>query len=539
MTKASEKLTRFPLLNVKDLAIAFSVEGQEREVVHGVSFTVGRGETVALVGESGSGKSTTALSVLRLLPYPTAYHPSGAVYYEDKNIMRLPGEELRGLRGSKISMIFQEPMSSLNPLHTIEDQVLETILLHQKVSRKEAKEEVLRLLELVSLREAKKRLRDYPHQFSGGERQRVMIAMAIANKPDLLIADEPTTSLDVTIQSQILDLLMDLQKKFGMALLLITHDLRIVQKLAQRVYVMKKGHIVEQGKVEDVFSSPQDAYTQELINSEPKGEPSSLETKGKRPVLDVRNMCVSFQGERRLFFKREEKEVVHDISFSLFKGQTLGILGESGSGKTSLAKAVLSLIPFKGNVQLNGKFVHDISSSDFRKLRKDIQVVFQDPFSSLNPRMTIAQIIGEGLKVHSLSTSKHQEKELIKKTIEEVLLPENVYDAYPHELSGGQRQRVAIARTIILNPEVIILDEPTSALDLSIQSQLIDLLKRIQKKYGTAYIFISHDLKVIKALSHKVLVMKEGKCIESGETYDVFHAPKTLYTKNLIVAAFS
>lgn len=526
------------LIDVKDLAIDFKTADGVFEAVRHVSFQIEKGKTLALVGESGSGKSVTAMSIMQLLPYPMASHPSGEIIIENKNVIGLKDKEMRKIRGNKIGMIFQEPMTSLNPLHTIEKQIAEPLFLHKGFSKKQAKERVLELLDLVGLPMLKTRLGAFPHELSGGQRQRVMIAMALANEPDILIADEPTTALDVTVQAQILDLLLDIQKKLGMAILLITHDFGVVKKMAHSVCVMKKGKIVEAGTTKTVFSKPKHDYTKMLLDSEPSGNPEKYDKKSN-PILLSKSVNVKFPKEKN-FFGRVKTFVhaVNDISLELRPGETLGIVGESGSGKTTLAMALLKLISSQGVIRFEGQDLNSLSSKEMRKLRSDFQVVFQDPYGSLSPRMTVAQIISEGLLVHEPSLKAKERDARVVSIMKEVGLDPATRHRYPHEFSGGQRQRISIARAMILKPKVVLLDEPTSALDLSVQSQIVDLLRNLQKDYGLAYLFISHDLKVVRAMSHSVMVMKDGKVVESGDVDQIFDAAKTDYTKGLIKAAF-
>lgn len=521
------------ILTVKNLSIAF---GTDAPSVENISFDVMAGETMALVGESGSGKSITALSSVNLLP-PSA-RISGSIKYRTTEMVGADLKTLARVRGNDISFIFQEPMTSLNPLHVIEKQLAESLTLHQGLTGNAARERVLDLLDEVGIRNGKNRLHDYPHQLSGGQRQRVMIAMALANKPDLLIADEPTTALDVTIQAQILELLSDIQKKEGMGLLFITHDLGVVRKISDRVCVMQNGRIVEAGKTTEIFNNPQHEYTKKLLNSEPKGHPKAIK-KTAPIVLEIKNMQVWFPVKRGLFRKTVDHiKAVNNASFTIRKGETLGIVGESGSGKTTLALAVMRLISSKGEIFFQGQGLHGLTNRLLKPFRRNLQMVFQDPFGSLSPRMTVGELIAEGLGVHGLDVGQDSKK-LVIDILFEVGLTPDIMDRYPHEFSGGQRQRIAIARAMILKPKLVVLDEPTSALDMTIQVQIVDLLRDLQKKYGLAYLFISHDLRVIRALSHTVLVMKEGDIVEAGSVKQIFEHPKTDYTRNLISAALN
>jgi len=526
------------LVQVRNLAVDFRSGPAVAHAVKGVSFTIGRGETVALVGESGSGKTVSALSILRLLPYPAASHPSGEIYFRGKNLLALPGEEMQEMRGSRISIIFQEPMTSLNPLHTIEKQVGEIMKLHRKLSEEETRARVLELLAKVGIRDPEKRLQAYPHQLSGGQRQRVMIAMALANEPDLLIADEPTTALDVTIQAQILELLRDLQRELGMAMLLITHDLGIVRKMAERVYVMNNGLIVEEGRTADVFASPKHAYTRHLINAEPKGKPP-VQNDGGPVVVETDDLKVWFPIKRGLLRKTVDHiKAVDGVSLKLRAGETVGVVGESGSGKTTLGLAILRLISSSGPIAYVGRRIDGLGSKEMRPLRKEMQIVFQDPYGSLSPRLSVGQIIEEGLVIQNPRMGEDERRDRVSRALTEVGLDPNAQDRYPHEFSGGQRQRIAIARAMVLEPKFVMLDEPTSALDMSVQAQIVDLLRDLQKKHGLAYLFISHDLKVVRALCNYVLVLKNGKVVEEGPATEIFERPRDDYTKALLAAAF-
>ena len=522
------------LLEVKDLNITFEFNNQTVNAVKQSNFKIIRGECLAIVGESGSGKSVTALTIMRLIRSNSNLKISGSAIYEKQNLLNLDESSLQNIRGKKISMIFQEPMTSLNPLHTIEKQISECF----EISLKSKKSKCINLLKEVGIEDPEKRLYHYPHQLSGGQRQRVMIAMAIANNPDLLIADEPTTALDVTIQKQILDLLDSLRKKYQMSLLLITHDLGIVRQIANRVCVMEKGKIVEQNKTLEVFNKPQHIYTKKLINSKPREK--KIKNYKNEIILSVKNLSVFYKNSSKVFFRNKDDDfqAVKNLKFDIFKGETLGIVGESGSGKSSLAQALIKLISSDGNVFFKNKNISNLSEKNFRSYRKNIQIIFQDPFASLSPRLTIEDIVSEGLQVHFKKRTKKEMIDLTKKIINDVGLDFSMLSRYPHEFSGGQRQRIAIARALILNPELIILDEPTSALDMTVQSQIVDLLLDLQEKNKLTYIFISHDLKIVKALSDKIMVMKAGKIIEFDEKNKVFSKPKNEYTKRLLSSAF-
>ncbi|MEZ5846285.1 MAG: ABC transporter ATP-binding protein [Geminicoccaceae bacterium] len=526
------------LLEVKDLSVNFAVEGREIEAVRKVSFHIDKGETLALVGESGSGKSVTALSVLQLLPYPKATHPSGSVVLDGEELMGRDDRFMRTVRGNRVGMIFQEPMTSLNPLHTIEKQIAEVLLLHRGLSGRAARERALELLDLVQIKDAESRLHAYPHQLSGGQRQRVMIAMALANEPDLLIADEPTTALDVTVQAQILKLMRELQERMGMAVLLITHDLTIVRRVAHRVCVMTDGGIVEHGATEDIFERPQHDYTRHLLAAEPKGKPPTFDA-SVQPIMEARDVKVHFPIQRGLL-KRIVGYVkaVDGITLDVRRGQTIGVVGESGSGKTTLGLALLRLISSEGTIRFDGEDIHDWSSSRMRALRSEMQIVFQDPYGSLSPRMSVAQIIEEGLKLHRIGDGAEGRRQLITDILEEVGLDPSSQDRYPHEFSGGQRQRISIARAMVLKPRLVVLDEPTSALDMSVQAQIVDLLRDLQRRHDLAYLFISHDLRVVRAMSHEVLVMRDGRVVEQGAAAEIFDHPREEYTRALMAAAF-
>ncbi|MES2905535.1 MAG: ABC transporter ATP-binding protein [Pseudomonadota bacterium] len=526
------------LLDVKNLSVAFRTEKGTLLAAENISFQLKKGETLALVGESGSGKSVTALSIPRLLPYPAASHPSGEIWFKGKDLLHANDKTLRHYRGNDITMVFQEPMSSLNPLHTIEKQVAEIIQIHNPVSGKAVRARVLELFNQVGIRNAEQRLSSYPHQLSGGQRQRVMIAMALANNPDLLIADEPTTALDVTVQAQILKLLKELQQKHGMAILFITHDLGIVRKFADRVCVMKRGRIVESGAVETVFKNPQHDYTKLLLAAEPKGAPPLADHQAP-VIVEGANIKVWFPIKQGLFRKTVGYiKAVDGIDLKVREGQTLGVVGESGSGKTTLGLALLRLISSQGRTVFLGKDIAHLDREALRNLRGDMQVVFQDPYGSLSPRMSVADIVGEGLNIHERQLTHEQRRERVIQALKDVGLEPDMLTRYPHEFSGGQRQRIAIARAIVLEPKFIVLDEPTSALDMSVQAQIVDLLRELQRKHGLAYLFISHDLKVIKALANDVIVMRDGQVVEQGTAKDVFENPQSDYTKALMAAAF-
>ncbi|RWM76945.1 MAG: ABC transporter ATP-binding protein [Mesorhizobium sp.] len=531
-------MSEAPLLSVRDLSVAFVQEGRQSMAVDHISFDIAKGETVALVGESGSGKSVTALSVLKLLPYPAASHPSGKILFQGADLLATDEKALRRVRGNKITMIFQEPMTSLNPLHTIEQQIVEVLTLHQGLGDRQAKARTLELLNEVGIREPEKRLDAYPHQLSGGQRQRVMIAMALANEPELLIADEPTTALDVTVQAQILELLAELKSRKGMSMLFITHDLGIVRKIADRVCVMTKGKIVETGPTKEIFAKPQHSYTRHLLAAEPKGKPPAANAAAK-PVMTGRDVKVWFPIKKG-FFRRtvDNVKAVDGIDVAVRAGQTLGVVGESGSGKTTLGLALARMISSTGTIQFNGRDINELSFNAMRPLRRELQIVFQDPFGSLSPRMSVSEIIEEGLKIHEPKLSPDERDKRIVDVLGEVGLDPATRNRYPHEFSGGQRQRIAIARAMVLNPRFVMLDEPTSALDMSVQAQVVDLLRSLQVKHDLAYLFISHDLKVIRALANDVIVMRNGRIVEAGPSEQIFERPQTDYTKALISAAF-
>jgi microcin C transport system ATP-binding protein len=524
------------LIEVDNLKVAFG----EREVVHGVSFAIDKGETLALVGESGSGKSVTALSILRLLP-PVAHHASGEIRFAgaqgSQDLLKADPGQLRQIRGGRIAMIFQEPTLSLNPLHRIERQLVETIQLHKPMGDAAARKRALELLELVKIDNAAQKLKSFPHEMSGGQRQRVMIAMALANEPDLLIADEPTTALDVTIQAQILNLMMDLQRRLGMAILLITHDLGVVRKFAKRVAVMRQGEIVEQGETVSVFDRPQHDYTKHLLAAEPKGHVEAI-APGAAEILKADRLSVLFPIKQGVFRRVvDHVRAVVDADLTLHEGETMGIVGESGSGKTTLALALLRLIDSQGAVTFEGKRIDGLNRSEMRPLRREMQIVFQDPFGSLSPRLSIGDIVAEGLGIHHIGRDAAEREEIVIETLREVGLDPETRHRYPHEFSGGQRQRIAIARALILKPKLIVLDEPTSALDMSVQAQIVDLLRGLQRRHRLGYLFISHDLRVIRAMSHRVMVLKQGKVVETGTAADIFERPQEAYTKALLSAA--
>jgi microcin C transport system ATP-binding protein len=527
------------VLQIQDLNVAFSQDGRQVDAVRGVSFEVARGEVVALVGESGSGKSVTAMSSVALLGANARV--TGSIRYNGQQMVGATADLLQQVRGNEISFIFQEPMTSLNPLHTIEKQLRESIELHQdplhSLTGAEIEARIIALLERVGLPDPSARLGAYPHQLSGGQRQRVMIAMALANGPELLIADEPTTALDVTIQAQILDLLMLLKQQDGMGMLFITHDLGIVRQIADRVCVMQDGKIVETGPTKDIFNAPQHSYTQKLLNAHSVGAPQPFDPSAS-VIAEAKNAKIWFPIQRGLL-KRTVGHVkaVNDVSLTLRAGETIGIVGESGSGKSTLAMAIMRLISFQGKIVFDGRDIGALKTRDLRALRKDMQIVFQDPYGSLSPRMTCAQIIAEGLGVHGTPSGSSQE-DLVDEILQEVGLDPEMQHRYPHEFSGGQRQRIAIARAMVMRPKLVVLDEPTSALDMTVQVQIVDLLRNLQKAHGLAYLFISHDLRVVRAMSHSVIVMKEGDVVEHGPVSDVFEAPKTQYTRGLMAAAF-
>ncbi|MDW3098471.1 MAG: ABC transporter ATP-binding protein [Alphaproteobacteria bacterium] len=526
------------LVEVKDLSVVFTQDGNETLAVDKISFDLAEGETLALVGESGSGKSVSALSLMQLLPYPAASHPSGSIKYRGEEVMGADERTLMGIRGNEISMIFQEPMTSLNPLHTIERQVGEVLAVHRGLRAEAARKRVLELLNKVGLQNAESRLGAYPHELSGGQRQRVMIAMALANEPRLLIADEPTTALDVTVQAQILKLLKSLSQEMGMAMLLITHDLGIVRKMADRVCVMNKGHIVEEGETAGLFDDPQHEYTRHLLGSEPKGKP--LTARADAPeIMSTDDLKVWFPIKKGVLKRTvDHVKAVDGISLTVRRGHTVGVVGESGSGKTTLGLGLLRLIDSDGPIVFMGQHIEDDSWSELRSRRADMQIVFQDPFGSLSPRLSVAQIVEEGLLVHGTDLNYDARRKRVAEALVEVGLDPETMDRYPHEFSGGQRQRIAIARAMALKPDFVVLDEPTSALDMSVQAQIVDLLRDLQQKHDLAYLFISHDLKVVRALADEVIVMRNGKVVEQGSSDQIFDDPQTDYTKALMAAAF-
>ena len=528
-----------PLLEISRLGVEFHLPEGVTTAVDGLSLKIEQGQTVALVGESGSGKSVSALSVLQLLPYPVARHtPGSSIRFKGEELVGAEENRLRAVRGDQISMIFQEPMVSLNPLHVVEKQINEVLFVHKGMEAGPARQRTLELLDLVGIPEPEKRLGSYPHQLSGGQRQRVMIAMALANEPDLLIADEPTTALDVTIQAQVLTLLHGLQSKLGMSMLLITHDLGIVRKMAEQVSVMQAGRVVESGSVEDVFAKPEHPYTQRLLAAEPKGDP--LPAPADAPTLvRAEDIKVWFPVKRGLLRRTVDYvKAVDGISVTVREGHTVGVVGESGSGKTTLGLALLRLQSSEGVIEFDAKDIQGGSSRDLRALRREMQVVFQDPFGSLSPRLSIGQIVAEGLEVHAMGGGPEGREALIIEVLEEVGLDPETRHRYPHEFSGGQRQRVAIARAMVLKPRFVVLDEPTSALDMSVQAQIVDLLRDLQARHRLAYLFISHDLKVVRALSDELIVMRDGKVVEQGSARSIFESPQQAYTRALMAAAF-
>ncbi len=529
---------RDKLVDVKNLSVDFHQGERTTHAVKSISFDIRKGETVALVGESGSGKSVTALSVMRLLPYPAASHPTGEILFNGHDVLKMDEASVRQMRGNDIGIIFQEPMTSLNPLHLVERQVGEVLKLHQGLSNGAARAKTLDLLTKAGIRDAEEKMQAYPHQLSGGQRQRVMIAMALANKPDLLIADEPTTALDVTIQAQILVLLKQLQAEFNMAMLLITHDLTIVRKMAERVCVMRDGEIVERGTVEEIFTAPKHPYTKHLLASEPKGKPPLANTSAP-VVMEADDLKVWYPIKRGLLRRTvDHVKAVDGLSLKLREGQTLGVVGESGSGKTTLGLALLRLIASKGPIAYVGKRIDGLKAAEMRPLRRHMQIVFQDPYGSLSPRLSVSQIIEEGLAIQNPGLDYDERRARVSRAMEEVGLDPSTQDRYPHEFSGGQRQRIAIARAMVLEPKFVMLDEPTSALDVSVQAQIVDLLRELQDRRKLAYLFISHDLRVVRALANEVIVLRHGKVVEEGPASQIFNTPKSDYTRALMAAAF-
>jgi microcin C transport system ATP-binding protein len=521
-----------PLLQIENLSVAF----RDRVVAKDISFQIERGETLALVGESGSGKSVTALSILKLLPYPLAQNPTGRILFNGEDLLTVSPEKLRSVRGGRIAMIFQEPMTSLNPLHRIERQLVETLTLHRDLSREVARKEALELLKLVEIRDADKRMSAFPHELSGGQRQRIMIAMALANKPDLLIADEPTTAVDVTIQAQLLKLLQELQRNLGMAILLISHDLALVRKMAREVCVMQNGAIVERSETEALFKAPQHPYTRHLLAAQPQPK-GDLVTDGAE-IMSAKDFKVWFPIKAGVFrHVVDHVKAVDGVDIDVRQGETIGIVGESGSGKTTLALGLLRLVESNGPILFMGQQIETLKRRELRPIRRQMQIVFQDPYGSLSPRLSVGEIIAEGLDVHDLMKNEDERDEAVVAALKEVGLDPETRHRYPHEFSGGQRQRIAIARALILKPKLIMLDEPTSALDMSVQAQMVDLLRDLQKKHGFTYFFISHDLRVIRAMSDRVIVMRGGKVVEKGTAQQIFEAPREDYTKALLAAA--
>src|SRR5882724_7419662 len=527
-----------PLLDVRELSVAFHQPSGTTVAVDRISFAIKRGECVALVGESGSGKSVSALSILKLLPYPTASHPSGSIHFKGRELLDLTDGEIRSIRGNDISIIFQEPMTSLNPLHTIESQIGEILQLHSGVSGPMARARTLELLGQVGIPQPETRLKSYPHQLSGGQRQRVMIAMALANEPDLLIADEPTTALDVTVQAQILALLADIRARLGMSLLFITHDLGIVRRIADTVCVMNSGKIVEQGPVEEVFTAPKHPYTRALLAAEPKPDPAPPRPESP-VVISTDDLKVWFPIKRGLMRSTVGHiKAVDGVSLAVRKGETLGVVGESGSGKTTLGLALLRLISSDGPIVFLGKNIQGLQFKAMRPFRRDMQIVFQDPFGALSPRMSVGDIVAEGLTVHQSALSHEAREEKVIKALTDVGMDPQKRFRYPHEFSGGQRQRISIARAVVLEPNFVVLDEPTSALDMLFQAQMVDLLRELQRKRDLTYMFISHDLRVVASLASHLIVMRQGKVVEEGPASELFRNPKSEYTRALFAAAF-
>ena len=537
-TKVTATTPSGRLVDIRDLSVSFQMAEHVVEAVRGVSLRIDRGETVALVGESGSGKSVTALSILQLLPYPKAFHPSGSIKIDGEDAIGASDKFLQSIRGEKISMIFQEPMTSLNPLHTIEKQIGEVLLLHRGMGRAQARSRILELLNMVGIKDPEKRLNSYPHQLSGGQRQRVMIAMALANEPELLIADEATTAVDVTIQAQILDLLEDIQRKTGMAMLIITHELGIVRKLAKRIYVMHEGKLVEEGQTAEVFANPSHEYTRMLIASEPQPRTSTPDPNSPM-MLEIKDLKVWFPIKAGVFRKTiDHVRAVDGVDLVVRQGHTIGVVGESGSGKTTLGMAVLRLNRSEGSIKFSGEEIQGKTFDEMRPIRHEMQIVFQDPFGSLSPRFSVGQIVEEGLSVHHKSLPETERRDMAAQALEEVGLDPANMNRYPHEFSGGQRQRISIARALVLKPKLIVLDEPTSALDRTVQVQILELLTDLQNRHNLTYLFISHDLKVVRAIADDVIVMREGKVIEHGTCQQVLENPKTDYANALVRAAF-
>jgi microcin C transport system ATP-binding protein len=529
------------IVDITDLHVSFGHGDKEVKAVRGVSFHIDRGETVSLVGESGSGKSVSALSIVRLLPYPYAWHPAGSVRFDGQELMNAPEETMRSLRGNRIAMVFQEPMTSLNPLHVIEKQITEVLFVHKKMHPADARARAVELLNVVGLPNPEKRLAAYPHELSGGQRQRVMIAMALANEPDLLIMDEPTTAVDVTIQAQLIRLVKQLQERMGMAILWITHDLVIVRKISDRIYVMNDGEVKETGTAQEIFEHPQHPYTQHLLASRPKPNPN-IRRNGATEMMRADDLKVWFPIKAGLLRRTvDHVKAVDGVSIVIGQGRTVGVVGESGSGKTTLGMAMLRLVDRKivqGNVVFAGRNLLSMVGEELRDARSEMQVVFQDPFGSLSPRMSVGQIIAEGLRAHGWKARGDEARQVIGDALAEVGLDADFQDRYPHELSGGERQRVAIARSLVLKPRFLVLDEPTSALDMSVQAQIVDLLTQLQDRHDLAYLFISHDLQVVRSLADYLVVMKDGRIVEQGPADEVFDNPKEAYTRALMAAAF-
>ena len=526
------------ILSVTNLSIDFNVNGVPFRAVDDISFKIEAGDTYALVGESGSGKSVSALSVMKLLGHTSATFPAGEIWFDQKNVLNLNEKQMRRIRGNEISMIFQEPMTALNPLHTVLKQISEGLMLHQGLNTEQARKKTIQLLEKVQIPEPETRLKSYPHELSGGQRQRVMIAMALANEPKLLIADEPTTALDVTVQYEILELLNQLKNDMDMSILLITHDLGIVKNYSNKVSVMKNGEIVETKNTEILFDNPQHEYTRALLDSRPSGSAIHYERSQDEHILSVKNLCVSFPLDNPLFSRPKNwLHAVKDATINIERGSTLGIIGESGSGKSTLAMSILRLVKSQGSINLNGIDISDYNEKQVRPLREKMQVVFQDPFGCMNPRLTVEQIVAEGLEVH-FNLDKAQVQQKVIDILTEVGIDADSIHRYPHEFSGGQRQRIAIARALILKPELLVLDEPTSALDQAVQIQVLNLLKDLQKSHQLTYIFISHDIHLVKAISHDIAVMKSGDIVEYGPTKQVYDQPQSEYTKRLLETAY-